>query len=101
MKRVIVLPDAEIDIKESVEFYDEQDEKLSSSFINIIDTSFKEIKKTPETFPLIKYDIRKFVVNKFSFCIYFVNRLEAIYIIAVFHDKRNPKDLYKRKLKKK
>jgi len=96
MKRLIFLPYAEIDIKDSIDYYRENTEGLEKDFIKIIDSSFREITKNPEAFPKIKFDIRKYVVSKFSFSIFYIDRQDFLYIIAVFHDKRNPKDWRKR-----
>lgn len=92
MKRLIILPFAEIDIKDTTAYYREQSKGLVEDFINTIDSSFKEILRNPEAFPIAKYDIRKFVVSKFPFCIYYINDVDTLYILAIFHDKRNPKD---------
>lgn len=100
MKRLIILPDAEIDIKETVSYYKERTEGLEKEFVKLIDTSCHDIKNNPETFPIVKYDIRKYVVAKFEFCIYFIDRKDALYIIAVFHDKRDPKEWHKRRIKR-
>jgi toxin ParE1/3/4 len=101
MKRLIILPYAENDIKDTLTYYNELNQGLEKEFIEIIDASFNEIIKSPDAFPKAKYDIKKFVVKKFSFCIYYIDRKEALYILAIFHDKRNPKELYKKRLKSK
>ncbi len=101
MKKLIILPFAEIDIKDTVSYYKELNDGLDGDFINAIDSSFKEILKNPEAFPIAKYDIRKFVVGKFPFCIYYIDNVDTLYILAIFHDKRNPKDWTKRRLKRK
>jgi len=97
MKRLIILPFAEIDIKDTIYYYKEISDTLEKDFIKILDLSFLEIMKNPDSFPKVKYDIRKFVVNKFPYCIFYVDDKEAIYVLAVFHDKRNPKDWVKRR----
>ena len=99
MKRLIILPFAEIDIKETVSFYKEIGDGLEFDFIGEIDSSFIDILKNPKAFPLVKYDIRKYVMRKFSFSIYYIDRKEALFILSVFHDKRNPKDWLKRRIK--
>jgi plasmid stabilization system protein ParE len=99
MRRLIVLPFAEIDIKETVSYFSSVRDDLDHDFIEAIDSSFQEILSNPEAFPIAKYDIRKFVMVKFPFCIYFIERREAVYILSVFHDKRNPREWQKRKLK--
>jgi len=98
MKRFVILPYAETDIKNTINFYKERTEGLEKDFIKVIDSSFLEISKNPDAFPKIQDDIRKFVVRKYSFCIYYIDRSEAFYILAVFHDRRNPKNWHKRRL---
>jgi toxin ParE1/3/4 len=99
VKRIIILPYAEVDINDSVSFYKEQEEGLDKTFIKIISYSFKEILKNPEAYPLVKFEIRKFVVKEFPYCIFYINKVEAVYILAIFHDKRNPKSWKKRGIK--
>jgi plasmid stabilization system protein ParE len=101
MKKLIILPFAEIDIKDTVSYYKALSDELDKDFINNIDSSFKEILKNPEAFPIEKYDIRKFVIDKFPFCIYYIDNIDTLYVLAIFHDKRNPKDWTKRRLKRK
>jgi plasmid stabilization system protein ParE len=101
VKRLIILPFAETDIKETVSYLKEVSDDLDRDFIREIDSSFFEILSNPLAFPIARYDIKKFVMAKFSFCIYFVDRKEVLYIVSVFHDRRNPKDWQRRRLKNK
>lgn len=98
MKKIIVLPDAEKDIKETVKFYNENSEELEERFKLSLDFSFTQILQSPKLYPYVKFDIRKFVIKKFPFSIFYIDRKDAIYILAVFHDKRNPKEWKKRKV---
>ncbi|OFX36968.1 MAG: hypothetical protein A2X08_16920 [Bacteroidetes bacterium GWA2_32_17] len=100
MKKIIVLPFAELDIINSIEYYRLNDEKIVEKFINILDVSFSIIRENPTSFQKVKFEIRKFVVNNFQYCIYYVEKSEAIFIIAVFHVKRNPTIWKKRTIKK-
>jgi toxin ParE1/3/4 len=98
MKRIIVLPFAELDIKDSADYYGQVKDDLKESFIATLTTSFNNIRKNPLAYPKVKHEIRKCVISDFPFCIYFVDQVDALYIIAVFHSKRNPKVWKKRKV---
>jgi len=91
IRKVIILPFAELDIRSSVEHYKEQEDSLDIKFIKAINNTLSLISKNPNAFPIQKNNIRKAVVQVFPFCIYYVNTSEIIYILAVFHDKRNPR----------
>jgi len=70
MKRLIILPFAELDIKDTVAYYNNQKEGLEQEFINCIHSSFQDILENPEAFPIKKHSICKYVVDKFKFCIF-------------------------------
>ena len=91
MKRIIFLPSAELDIKESANFYYEVNVELKDRFVRELSDSFEHIRKNPSAFPKVKNEIRKCLMLDFPFCIYFVEKTESIFILAVFHTKRNPK----------
>jgi len=98
MKRIIVLPQAEQDLKESAEFYKEVSVDLLNKFILAVDSSFIDIRRNPQAFPKTLKKIRKYVVSDFPFCIFYVDEADVIYILAVFHCKRNPEIWRKRNL---
>jgi len=97
MKRIIVLPQAEQDLKESTEFYKEVSDDLCNKFILAVDSSFIDIRRNPQAFPKTWKEIRKYVVSDFPFCIFYVDETDVINILAVFHSKRNPQIWRKRK----
>jgi plasmid stabilization system protein ParE len=96
--KVIILPFAELDIKESVNFYKDKSQKTALEFIESFNIAFNLIIDNPKTFPIVKTNIRKFIMKKFPFCIYFIDNIDKIYILAVFHTKRNPYIWEKRNL---
>jgi toxin ParE1/3/4 len=100
VKKIIILPFAEVDIKESVSFYREENEKIAMAFLKCLDEAFRLILRNPETYPLVKFNIRKVVLGKFPFGIFYVLSEGTIYILAVFHEKRNPDLLKKRRMGK-
>lgn len=90
MRKIIILPFTGQDIKDSVNHYKDQREGLDKQFLKIIDQAFRIISENPASFPIIKKRIRKFVIKDFPFCIFYLSDEEVIYILAVFHNKRNP-----------
>jgi plasmid stabilization system protein ParE len=88
--KLIILPFAEQDIRDSVEFYKDQDVVLVRYFITVLDQALKIIKENPNSFPIVYKNIRKFSVGPFPFNIYYILDKQSMFIIAVFHTKRNP-----------
>jgi plasmid stabilization system protein ParE len=92
MRKILILPFAEQDIKDSVSHYKDQGHGLEKHFLKVIDQAFRIISENPSYFPYVKKRIRKFVIKGFPFCIFYIVQEEDIYILAVFHNKRNPKN---------
>ncbi len=88
--------EAELDFDKSYNYYYEENPKVADSFFRSINLAFKNIKKTPKSFPLTHKDIRKYIVKKFPFVVYFRIVDSLIQVIAIFHTSRNPEIWNKR-----
>jgi toxin ParE1/3/4 len=85
-----VSDEAENDFDCSYNYYFDQNPKLAGEFFHHINTGLGNIKKSPFTFREVYKGIRKFIVKKFPFVIYFTVDNQTIKIIAIFHTSRNP-----------
>jgi plasmid stabilization system protein ParE len=90
MRKIIILLFAELDIKDSIQYYCNKEAGLEKKFIFVLNQTFQLIAANPFSFPLIWKSIRKFVVKDFPFNIYYIAENERIFILAVFHIKRDP-----------
>jgi plasmid stabilization system protein ParE len=99
MRKIIILPFAELDIRDSVNYYANKEEDLEKKYLKVINHAFLLISENPLSFPIVKHKIRKLAIKDFPFNIYYVFEKETIYILAVFHTKRSPKVWKTRKLK--
>ncbi|MDP2114910.1 MAG: type II toxin-antitoxin system RelE/ParE family toxin [Bacteroidota bacterium] len=82
--------EAEIDFDKSYEYYFEDSPKVADAFFRRINVSFENIKQNPFTFPVAYKNIRKYVMKKFPFVIYYQIVNSIIKVIAIFHTSRNP-----------
>ena len=82
--------DAEIDLKSSFEYYFYEDPQVADSFFKQINISFEKIKQDPKMFTIVYGSIRKYVLLKFPFVIYYRIDDVIVQIIAIFHTSRNP-----------
>jgi toxin ParE1/3/4 len=95
--KIVLKPAAEKDIYESVEWYEEQQEKLGQRFLFELDFIFSQITSSPHLFPIVFKKFRRAVMLSFPFCVYFAVENEIIIILAVHHSKRSPLTWKKRK----
>jgi hypothetical protein len=96
---VSILSDAEQDINDAFVWYEMQQIGLGSSFFKTLDHSVLFISNNPLVCRVVYKNVRRFVIKKFPFGIYYKvnNAKKEIQIIGVFHFKRSSKSLRKRK----
>ena len=85
-----VSEEAETDFEESYKYYFEVSPEVADAFFKIINLSLEDIKRNPLIFPVAHEIIRKYVVKKFPFVIYYQIDNSKIKVIAIFHTSRNP-----------
>jgi hypothetical protein len=96
--RIAISEIAEIDILIGKEWYNSQKNLLGDEFISALENKIKVIQSNPYQFSIIKKDIRKALITRFPFGIYYFVEGEIINIFAVIHFSRNPK-IWKQRLK--
>jgi toxin ParE1/3/4 len=89
-RRTFVRPEAQTDIKETARWYEDRESGLGLRFLREIRTSLEHISDNPSMFPIIEEDVRRALIHKFPYSIYFINDPDAIAIIAVLHQHRRP-----------
>ncbi len=88
--------DAEEDLDESFLWYELQKPNLGKEFIKCIEDGLIKICNSPHRYPVVYENVRRFIIKKFPFCIYYYISHSKIKVIAVFHNSRNPKIWEKR-----
>jgi plasmid stabilization system protein ParE len=82
--------EAEADFDNSYEYYANQSIKLADSFYHYINDCLLQIGRNPIAYQTIFKEIRKFVVKKFPFVVYYQIIEMKVRVIAIFHNSRNP-----------
>jgi toxin ParE1/3/4 len=82
--------EAEIDFDKSYEYYTLKSEKTANAFYKQIDSGLRKIGQSPTSHQKVYHEIRKFVLKKFPFIIYYQIEEPIIKVIAIFHTSRNP-----------
>src|SRR5580698_9861737 len=90
-RRLVIRPAAESELTEAYQWYEAQRQGLGSEFLFSIEAALALIQRTPELHPLIHKPIRRALIRRFPFGIFYVVQEDAIHDLAVFHGKRNPK----------
>lgn len=89
-RRTFVRPGAQTDIREAARWYEDREIGLGLRFLREIRTSLEHITNNPVRFPIVAEDVRRALLHKFPYSVYFVNESESVAIIAVLHQHRQP-----------
>ncbi len=88
---LIIRPEAEAEISEAFDWYEERVLGLGSNFILNLDAAFHTILRNPLLYPVLHNNIRRSLLRRFPYQVLFIYEDNRIVVLAVFHSKRNPK----------
>jgi len=90
-RRLIVRPEAEAEMVDAFDWYEDRVPGLGSEFLLCVDAVFNTILRNPQQFPHIHRIVRRALVRRFPYEVFFVEDDERVVVLSVFHAKRNPK----------
>ena len=100
MLDVIFSERAELDLNEIADWYKNIRAGLEQEFLICIEAEVELIRKKPLIYKEFYKNVRKAIINKFPYGIYYLIEEERILLISISHHKRGQKTIRK-KLKKK
>jgi toxin ParE1/3/4 len=87
---VVLRAEAEAEFDEAFDYYDGRKAGLGAEFTAEVQRVFDRVAANPLIHPEVFADIRKGVVNRFPFCVYYRPHADRIEVIAVLHASRDP-----------
>ncbi len=91
MTPVTILREAEIELREAVEFYENRCVGLGLDFEREIKTALELIQQSPGRWPVHKGGTRRYLVHRFPYFVVYILQKDHIWIIAFAHCRRRPK----------
>jgi len=91
LKNLVILPEAEADIKDAYEWYEAQRKGLGEGFLLCIEEALSRASRNPEIYSVVYKDVRRLLIHRFPFGVFFIEGEESISVLAVLHARRNPK----------
>lgn len=89
--RFIIRPAAEADIAEAALWYESRSLGLGTDFLRAVDVCLSEIQRGPELFPRVYRQVRRALLRRFPYAVYFVSTAGGIRVVACMHAKRDPR----------
>ena len=96
-RQIIVRPEAEVEVQQAFEWYQQQSEGLGLEFLRAIEACLSGVKRNPFAYTVAKVpNVRRVIVRRFPYALFYLVDDDAIVIIAVFNVKRQPIDWLQR-----
>ena len=83
--------EAEADVAEAYQYYESCRAGLGAEFISCIDEAISRIQNNPKQFRAVLIAVRRALVRKFTYGVYYTINKNEIIVLAVVHARRNPK----------
>jgi len=93
---ILVRPEAEADISEAFRWYEDRSQGLGFEFRRAVDVCVLSLRRNPLAFPAVYGQIRRALLRRFPYGIFYTLEEDVIVILACFHTKRDPKTMRNR-----
>ena len=93
---VIVRPEAAREVQEAFDWYEEKSQGLGLEFLRAADACLAGIRRNPLASPVTYQEVRRALLRKFPYALFYIVIEERIIVLACFHVKRNPIDWMRR-----
>ncbi len=89
--RVIIRPEAEADMAEGFDWYENRRAKLGHEFMAEVEAIFRKIEDNPLRYAVIYRDVRRALVRRFPYKVFYYITSDQAEVIGVVHARRHPR----------
>ncbi|NDJ25657.1 type II toxin-antitoxin system RelE/ParE family toxin [Nostoc sp. B(2019)] len=79
------------ELNEAHSWYESQKPGLGDEFLDCVDETVNRISQMPESYVIVYGDIRRAVVRRFPYAVYYRIVSSRVIVTAIFHGRRDPK----------
>jgi plasmid stabilization system protein ParE len=81
---------AEVELQEASDYYGRTAPGLRDAFLDEVERAYRLLVEFPELGEAVRAGVRKLVVKRFPYSLFYTVREDAIHIVAVGHHNRRP-----------
>ena len=85
MATLVVRPEAELDAQEASVWYEGERPELGLRFLREVSAAFQRIEDGPLQFPTVFANIRRAILHRFPFGVFFVLEGDVATVLAITH----------------
>jgi plasmid stabilization system protein ParE len=87
---IVLRPEAGADLEDAQSWYEAQRPGLGDEFLAEVDALFRRIEARPLQFPKHFGELRRGLLRRFPFSVYFLKERRRIVVIGVLHQRADP-----------
>ncbi len=91
MKEIVLREEAEADLQAAWSWYEARRAGLGDEMLLEVRAKLDAVAETPGLFAKIRGDVRRALVRRFPYSIFFVEESQRIVVLAVMHGARDPR----------
>lgn len=91
MRRLRLTSEAQLDLDDAYGWYGVQAPGLGANFLAAVDTCLASIRRTPEAYQSVDPTMRRALLQRFPYAVFYEVGAVDIVVYAVFHCARNPR----------
>lgn len=88
--------EAAAEILDAYQWYEERAQGLGMAFERAVDASLAAIMRNPTTYPVVYNQLRRALLRRFPYSLYYLLMERKVVIVACLHSSRDPKEWQKR-----
>lgn len=90
MSEYRLLEPAAVELADAVAFYEGYTSRLGTAFLEEFDRAMELITSMPEAWSQVDHEVRRFLLRRFPYSIFYSVEDELVIVLTVFHQHRNP-----------
>ena len=95
-RRLVFRPEAAEELADAYDWYEARVEGLGSEFVRAVDACLASIDRGPHGYPIVHKEIRRALLRKFPYGIFYIYNDKEMVSLACFHVRRDPRKWKKR-----
>jgi len=88
---------ARAEIQEAFEWYEDQRPGLGREFLAAVRARLADIEEAPARYSKVRGEVRRALVDRFPYSIFYFAEPDETVVLACFHGKRDPRHWHKRR----
>jgi plasmid stabilization system protein ParE len=93
---LVLAPEAESDIAEAYDWYEDRRVGLGEEFLSSVDACLEGTRRWPDMYPVVHEHFRRALIRRFPYAVFYEKSESIVTVYAVFHTSRDPEKLRRR-----